>query len=364
MHRSPLRSLLRWWAAWVVAAALPSCSRDTGVFVDLSASEPISQFTLSAADPGGVLASETFDGKKLPGTVFVQLPAQTLAVRLAAGSVGTPVLRGFATAQLASGEQPHVALQLGTSAADSDSDGWPDPVDDCPAVADPDQRSCSGNDGGTDGGTDGGEDAGPPCSVVGTYEYCEDFEDGAFDENSFGNGTATFDTTHAARGTHSLRIDRTPTGAYSGENVALPVNDHPMFVRYFLWLPSEAPPFATLVTVQDTNTNELIDLGLAGDGGFPSALESYSNYPGGNSTQAKVSWPRDRWSCVELGLHDGDGGTAPVQLWLDGQLVSLAVTGGLHFDRVLVGGTFDVNEGGTLYIDEVVTGPSRLGCGP
>lgn len=355
---------MRWWAAGLVATALPSCSRDTGVIVDLSASAPVEQFTLSAADPGGVLASETFDGKKLPGSVFVQLPAQSLDVRLAASSVGMPVLRGSATVHLAAGEQPHVALKLDSSTADSDSDGWPDAVDDCPMVANPDQRGCGTNDGGTDGGSDGGADAGPPCSVVGTYEYCEDFEDGTFDQNSFGSGTATFDTSRAERGTHSLRIDRAPTGAYSGQNVALPVNDHPMFVRWFLLLPNTAPPFATLVTVQDTNTNELIDLGLAGDGGFPSSLESYSNYPGGNAGQIPVSWARDHWSCVELELSDSDGGVAPVQLWLDGQAVPLNVTGALHFDRVLVGGTFDVDEGGTLYIDEVVAGAQRLGCGP
>jgi len=108
----------------------------------------------------GALVPES--GSRL-GTVLVQPGATSGNLRLHVRGLiaGARALDGLLVVLPAERSRGTFALTLDAAeVADTDVDGVPDAIDDCPAAADPDQRGCSNDDGGVGGGAGGGGGSG------------------------------------------------------------------------------------------------------------------------------------------------------------------------------------------------------------
>ncbi len=346
-----------------LSCLISACAPQTGVIAQISTSAPISQFVLTAAGQSGVLAQQTFDGTHLPGTVFVELQPSVGKVRLLARSTSGG-LSASASTTVVSGQQPTVTLTLGTTDVDTDGDGWPDDIDDCPTVPDPAQIDTDGDGIGdacapartADGGV------GVPCGQRTDLLSCTDFEDGGADLSSFGEATATIVTGNAALGLRSLRIDR-PTGldTYSGQSVDIGGSTH-VFVRFFVMFPAENPSVITLLQPQQTTLDNGLELSLFNDGGVPGTFDLF-NRGVMNDATIPVSMPLNAWHCIEAELTPGATADAKLGLWVDEQALSgVSPLGAFSFNRIIVGASYDVGQGGVVMLDEVATAAQRIHC--
>ncbi len=203
----------------------------------------------------------------LPGTLRLTVPAVTETLRLVVdGDASTP-LAGGARADVQPGRDVAVLIRL-APAGDTDGDGVPDSVDNCPTVANPDQADQNGDgtgdacaalaDGGTDGardlaGLDGGardlaappDLAEPSCATAGSVALCEDFEGAALANFWTAESGATLDTGFAHRGQHSLHF-HTPAFVVGQHVEALldetktfgTVTGSELWVRAWLYMPA------------------------------------------------------------------------------------------------------------------------------
>jgi hypothetical protein len=175
-----LKILMPLSALVAVAGAVAGCHKGTeleggAVMLDLSVGDGVptpDELRISVYDDTGALWMET----RVPGsgalvaqtathlgTVLIQPGATQGALRVHVRGLASaaPVADGVLTIQ--SPPRGQFALVLdGAAPADGDGDGVPDAIDDCPAVADPDQHGCPGTgDGGDGGGNDSGPDVAP-----------------------------------------------------------------------------------------------------------------------------------------------------------------------------------------------------------
>ena len=101
------------------------------------------------------------------GTILLQ-PGEstgTLRIEVRGLASGVWILDGLLEVAPPERAQGTFVVVLGSMLPpDGDGDGVPDPIDDCPAVPDPQQKGCSSpTDGGVDAGPDAGPDGGPIC---------------------------------------------------------------------------------------------------------------------------------------------------------------------------------------------------------
>jgi hypothetical protein len=110
-----------------------------------------------------LMGRSSFDHPRLPGRLTIAgMPATPEAVRVAAAAADPLMLAGvrFDYFPLTNVTQ---TLTLQSDTVDSDGDGVPDIVDDCPTVPDPDQQNSDGQGGGDAcSGDGGGFDLAPP----------------------------------------------------------------------------------------------------------------------------------------------------------------------------------------------------------
>jgi len=102
------------------------------------------------------------------GTVLIQPGAAQGALRIQVRGLAAAARVADGAVSLPAGTRGMVALVLdGAVPTDGDGDGVPNAVDDCPAIANPEQHGCPGGgdlaqDAGTDAARDTGADAPPP----------------------------------------------------------------------------------------------------------------------------------------------------------------------------------------------------------
>lgn len=222
-------------AALVVAAGCRSAPTTVRVALSSAPGVVADDVQLTVYDRSGrvIDASELGGTSRLPGDVVVLVSpdaaeARVLAValaggvRVAAAAGRVPVLRG---------KEVPVGLTLDAAPLrDSDGDGVPDVIDNCPTVANPDQASSDGSEvgdacrgaGGTDGGVedggaggdlatggDGGVVVPPGCGngVLDPGEQCD-------------NGAANSDDPAAAATCTTMCKSRARCGSVSGASAA------------------------------------------------------------------------------------------------------------------------------------------------
>jgi hypothetical protein len=161
----------------------------------------------------------------------------------------------------------------------------------------------------------------------------------------------------AAAGTRFLQISRdSGSPDYAGQYVVVDPTARPLFLRTFVKVDASRTETVTLFEVQDTVNNRglFIDLTVAG------ALTAY-NRAVGQGFDLGASLSLGRWHCLELKLQSG--ASATLDVWLDGQSVSSTNARGAYtFDRIFVGANYTVNGGGRLFLDEIASSTSRVGC--
>jgi len=367
-------------AGLAVVAALSACGPSTVVEVQVQpppAGAPTS-LVVSAFDDRGLLARVRRDRPTLPGTLRFSVNSDAGWVRIAARD-DTGRWRGSGEVRASPGQTARVAVVLAEAVPDTDQDGVPDVIDNCPLVADPDQTDVDGNGQGdacsTSASLDGGwwPTAGGPsrCPVSGALR-CEGFEAGALATHAQeDSASVSLDSSRAYRGAQSMRVHVDSSSVGRGAYGQL-VDDGWLpqaqwYARAFVYLPStNRPDGATLLAARYASTYEVVALKLGSAG----RLELSREVGPGFSALSVEPFPVDRWVCVELGLLEA-GGAADVHVWVDGlELDELHPDGGLAgtpaFDQWLLGLSWDVpagHEAVDVWFDELLVTPSRAGCG-
>ncbi len=135
----------------VVMSSLAACSRDTSVRVKLALADGApapDALTVSVFDRFGGVAYGVPLAARLPGDVLILLSRDAGMARVVAlGSAGGQLVVGGASATAISPgrESPMPLVLSATLPLDTDGDGVPDVIDDCPTVADPDQTNSAGS---------------------------------------------------------------------------------------------------------------------------------------------------------------------------------------------------------------------------
>jgi hypothetical protein len=321
-----------------------SSSQSTAVLVEVlnRSPTPPAGVTVSVFDRFGLLGRSHVAPATLPGSITVRgLPDTVQPLRVAAVGDAPRALGGVAFQT-----QPHAQLTelltLDLATADSDGDGVPDPFDDCPTVADPDQANSAGGGPGDacrgDGGIvpPGSDLAAPPGSDLATRPgadlatppgadlagiplFTDGFETGVigtFWSEVLHNGTLTVDTVHAHRGQYALHVHNgaivPPDYAQADvvETQAVPLPD--LYVRAFVWVqsaPSGFDPTSVAIFAADQAASPFkgVNLNLAGG-----SFSSFNNVPTPNVsfTASTPAMPTDQWVCLEWHVQAATSGSA------------------------------------------------------
>ncbi len=151
--------------AWIALFCVGCGGAEQALVVDVDNGEKTAPaaVTVSVFNAYGLMGRSSFDHPHLPGRLTIAgMPATPQAVRVAAAAADPLLLAGvrFDYFPLTNVTQ---TLTLQSDTLDSDGDGVPDIVDDCPTVPDPDQQNSDGQGGGDAcSGDGGGFDLAPP----------------------------------------------------------------------------------------------------------------------------------------------------------------------------------------------------------
>jgi hypothetical protein len=322
----------------MLAVALVGCSGSSTtvlVAVSLRAGEPQpAALAVSVYDAHHALARDLpAKAAPLPGALRIEglpdvMQPLRIVVRGGAAFDGQPVTTLV-------GQQATVALTLSSLTKDSDGDGVPDNVDDCPTVADPDQLdavgdgvgdACRGDGGaphdltgadfaGVDlAGTDlAGVDLGGfvPSTCPQVTAFCEGFESGAINPAIWSQrqdvpvNTLSVDGVHVKRGNFALHVHSVANPQLDGglgfqqaqiaETQTFPNN--PLYVRAFIYIDSAVPMVRTglLTFAQTANPFSEAAVGFYNTG----QIENSTLDPG-QSLQSAMHFQPSVWNCVEL----------------------------------------------------------------
>ncbi len=178
------------------AAACNAAPTSVRISLTLASGDPVpEQILLNVFDRRGRVISQADvgSGDALPGDVLVLLAPDASSARAVAIGFGggRALCTGYGAVPVDPGAEAELALTLSAGAVpDTDGDGVPDPIDDCPSVYDDDQADTPGDGRGDacrdadhslpdaggpphgDGGTVGSQSCGD--GVVGAAEQCDD----------------------------------------------------------------------------------------------------------------------------------------------------------------------------------------------
>lgn len=233
-------------------------------------------------------------------------------------------------------------------------------------------------DAGTDGGTaprdagaaDGGEIiVSPLCPERPGVAFCDGFEDpdlARWDYTVLNNGTLTRTTARVRSGTASLLATTGPpaegTVARWATKVLANQRSGDAWLRFYNWVPG------ALVVTRHFSVGVMSELTVPYTGFALRILPARVEIGSGNDAfPGTVTFPRDRWVCVELHVSI-DPGVGVYEAYLDGALVAssppmntLPADGytvaevGVHYA--------DPDQGPVeVYVDDVVVANTRIGC--
>jgi hypothetical protein len=316
-------------------------------------------------------------GKSLPGTLVLgPLDASAPDFRVQVDGLlgGALVAQAAARQALARSQQNRLALTLGPPLADSDGDGVPDAIDDCPTKSDPDQRCASADLGGDLGLVDATKDAsfdlafppGPPCPNGAIF--CDDFETG---DLSHWNGkiggslaSVTVDATQPYRGKYALDARSTPFGfgdlglggaGSAAATEGISPSPATLWVRAYVYHAAAPPPFEMVLALSSGT------LGFAAGAGQAGTWAVTQDDRASPDEISPVPIALDHWTCVELGL---DETSHLVSLYIDGQKALAFTPARSTLIRKLEAGLVSVPSGpaAQVYLDDVALAASRIGC--
>jgi Thrombospondin type 3 repeat len=327
------------WRALVTLALVCAGCGDTPttVLVTLSVEDGAVPANVSVTlfDPERrLVAGRALATPRFPGTLLVDgLPAVAEEVRVVVA--GGPGQLGGAAVELSPHHQVSLAVALSDKTPDSDGDGVPDALDNCPTTPNPDESDANGDGVGDACAPDGGvpmdlrgadlamrlpdlsspvdlaRDAAPPSLCPDSLPFCDGFEGGIIDKTLWGveiyddnddfgvNGRVFVDPFRSYRGQYSLHVhmDRMLPSIYPS---AFAVEDKEVpshfFLRAFVWVPSTLVATQFGFVVGRTTNYYLWSLQGGNNGHF--AFDD--GVPPGVQHLAPTSkLPLDQWFCVE-----------------------------------------------------------------
>ncbi len=355
---------LAWPLVGVLAAC--GCGPATSLGLDVSLADGLAEpdslrVTLYGAGRLGTqTAALASAGKKLPGRLLVTpVDAGQPAFRwLLEGldPLGAVTAQAAAATALKAGRETDVPARLASKLPDTDGDGVPDAIDDCPATPDPEQNCAAARDGGA---RDGG--AGCPAGAI----LCEDFESGSFDTNGWSiSSLASGD---------SVVIDgvRPHTGALAmhGSGLALSMSHHAaidhalqasgqLAVRQWIYLAQPPGPFAFYLQLYTATVGASIGTDDAGHWDVSEDLGSTTT-----DHQTMIATPVGAWTCIEM-VATQSGATQRLQAYADGQLlVDFQPAQPYAFTDLFIGAArIPQNSAAEVFLDDVAVAPTRIGC--
>jgi hypothetical protein len=312
----------------LVAACAIGCQGPTTAVIDVRMAPgdtaPLS-LLVSVFSPERALVQDRAVSVAGVGTLVLTLPdrAQTVRVVARGGAVS-----GAVAVQTRPHAQANGAMLLSSATPDQDGDGVPDAVDDCPAVANPDQVDSDQNGLGdacdiADGGVtaDLGPIAPSKCSQA-AFLLCDGFESGSIDGATWKQArnlsTPTVESGHAFRGNYALHVRSTPVDAgvstYTSLTPLKSLTPSPaLWVRAFVYLTGPPAPTDLLLLSLASNSGDVLRLVVRPPAG---ALVFSATFPSSAVTTSATAVPRDRWVCLEWLV---DAGTPnQVRVFVDG----------------------------------------------
>jgi hypothetical protein len=344
-----LRSVgLVYWLALITGCAGASNRTELAVQVSYQGAPPLpSSVTVSVFDPHGLIGHQTFNAPPLPGEFIVNgLPDRAVDVRIAAdGTALTHKSIGGARVTLVPQKRLTLGLTLSDSTADSDGDGVPDAIDDCPTVPDADQAdstgvppgdACRGAPGSDLAASAGGDlarspgDLGaididmagapppdmmrPPSSCGSVTAFCDGFEGPGIASHWVTilqvGGSVSIDTSRAYRGSSSLHLHNDAI-ASGNSDVALGESQtfaSHFYLRAFVYVPSGFDPSTgdIFFTEQNASPYEGITLNL-----YNGSFETNDTIPGGGEKNSTTPMPTNTWVCLEWNVQLGTSSGSP-----------------------------------------------------
>jgi hypothetical protein len=360
------------WSRAACALWLAGCSAPTTVRLDVSlqpgAPAPTA-LTVSVYDPRGALALRRPGSAAVPGTVVLELSPPVRPIRVVVHGESTPPTLGGVQVSPVAGQQTRATVVLSSARADSDGDGVPDDLDDCPMVADSDQVDTDG-----DGTGDACQPGGPSHCGSGLL-LCDGFEGSGIDPQLWGmrGGAACtlgIDRERAYRGTSALKVHLDAVTASDKPGCQLSWNQPPtrLYARAFVWL-SRIPSGRVALFASDTGPNggdelDLVD-GAAAENAFITPTAGPALTGGRVSTTRRVT--AGRWACIEWGML-GAADQVDLRVWVDGvEAEDARLTGSFVPPRLLgVGLAYapmsQPQDAVDLWIDEVAISDAPIGC--
>jgi hypothetical protein len=386
------------------------CSDPTSIFIEaqMATGEPAAtSLTISVFDPHGArLHDRALDASKLPGTLILSgLSDTTQTVRVIL-SANSGAALGFASLLTVPHKQVSSVIMIGPPPQDFDGDGVPDPIDDCPTVADPLQENQRGNGPGdacftsVDMGTtkdlavpfdakpepfDGGGQS--KCNGSGLL-LCDGFESGGFGtlwakdlvrspQDGGPQPTVLVESGHAYRGSYAVHAHVEPlqkstyVQAAIYENTVAP-SGQSVFIRAFLFIEGITGVETNLMYAAQ-KVSPWGGVALSNDPTNTIAIDDWAD-PTGQWAMSPAVTPMGRWACFEWEIDNGptpstDAGTGMARVWIDEveipelnvqQLWTSPFFGsfgfGFDFTTSAAVGPLDI------WIDEVAIDGNRIGC--
>jgi hypothetical protein len=366
----------------LLSVMLAGCSAPATVRVTIALRagvSPPSRMLFSVYDDYGARTLDrAIDAPTFPFVLVDLVRADDRTMRFV---VDAPGLIAGTAAPIAPSGETEVALELAPvgsdpAHADSDGDGVPDAIDDCPSVPDHTQASTNGVEGDACGGGDAGVPDGGivPSLCPGSFLLCDGFEGKTIDTSIWiipqpqSSASLTIDPTVAKRGHSSLKVhaDSTPwVNLFLQESSTFQSSPSPFYVRVFVLLQTPAPIYgAELLSFDNTMGRATFDVNSPDN----FELDSYNLAAAGRAYSSGVLIP-GHWYCVELEVKNGtdDGGTdGEIVLSLDGTVrgTQTPVLANPPFDTLSLGvQTGNGNNAFDLWFDEIAVDNKPIGCG-
>jgi hypothetical protein len=230
-----------------------------------------------------------------------------------------------------------------------------------------------GGVGGTPMGMGGYGFAGPSLCANAGFALCESFENGldatAWTTSRGGDGTATVDEVHAARGTKALHVKTASGGGHVTvtEKKTFPIAGNNLYARMFVWFEDDITTSGHFSIAEGAGTGnsarirfggQFKEFGVGTDGGGSGDWTDHDS----------VVVPSKKWLCVEFQFQ---GDANQFHVWQD-DVARPALTSGAtkHGGFVMPQFTslwfgwwmYNANEPQDLWIDEIAIDSKPIGC--